>query len=94
MNERCPIPTLQILQRPPDVGEPCLIEEIEVAVRPARVNQAGSRIDKGLKVQRVIPSDGAISGGSHGTHYIPFTSQFRLASQFQAMVWQEAICLV
>jgi hypothetical protein len=50
MDERCPLPALQILQRPPYVPEPCLIEEIEVAVQPARVNQAGSRIDKELKV--------------------------------------------
>ena len=52
---------LQILPRPPCVPEPCLIEEIEVAVRPSRVNQAGGRIDKELKARDLIPSHGAIS---------------------------------
>ena len=40
MEERCPLPAQQIVQRSPNVLQPCLIEEIEVAVRPARVNQA------------------------------------------------------
>jgi hypothetical protein len=48
MDERCPLPALQILERPPYVPEPCLIEEVEVAIRPTRVNQAGSRIDEDL----------------------------------------------
>src|SRR5271170_4581177 len=48
MDERCPLPALQILQRLSDVPQPRLIEEIEVPVRPARVNQAGSRVDKEL----------------------------------------------
>jgi hypothetical protein len=42
MDERCPVPALQILQRPPYVHEPCSIEEIEVAVRRTGVNQTGS----------------------------------------------------
>jgi hypothetical protein len=32
---------------------------------------AGGRIDEELKVRRLIPSDGTISIGSHGSHYIP-----------------------
>src|SRR5580700_9682577 len=71
MDERCPLPALQIPERPPYVHEPCLIEEIEVAVGPARMNQAGSRIDEELKVRGLIPSGGTISIGSHGSHYIP-----------------------
>jgi len=43
MDVRCPLPTLQILKRPPYVPQPCLIEEIEVPVRRTRVNQAGGR---------------------------------------------------
>src|ERR1700736_4252221 len=39
MNERCPLTALQILERPPHVPEPRLIEEIEVAVRATRVKQ-------------------------------------------------------
>jgi hypothetical protein len=35
------------------------------------VNQAGGKIDEELKVRRLIPSDGTISIGSHGSHYIP-----------------------
>ncbi len=70
MDERCPLPALQILQRPPYVPEPCLIEEIEVAVRPTRVNQAGSRIDKELKVGGLILSGSAISTRGHASHYI------------------------
>src|ERR1700733_9993348 len=54
IDERCPLPALQILQRPPYIPEPCSIEEIEVAVQPTRVNQAGSRMDEELKVCRVI----------------------------------------
>jgi len=50
IDERCPLPALQILQRPPHILEPCLIEEIEVAVRPTRVNHAGRRMDEELKV--------------------------------------------
>ena len=76
MDERCPLPALQILQRLPYVPEPCLIEEIEVAVRPARVNQAGGRIDKELKVCGLIPSDGTISTGTHCSHYILFKMLF------------------
>jgi hypothetical protein len=51
MDERGPLPALQVLERPPYVPEPCLIEEIEVAVRPTGVNQAGSRMDQELKVR-------------------------------------------
>jgi hypothetical protein len=43
------------------VPEPCLIEEIEVPVLRARVNQARSRIDKQLRVRVLISSDRAIS---------------------------------
>jgi hypothetical protein len=60
MNERCPLTALQILERPPHVPEPRLIEEIEVAVRATRVKQAGGRIDKELKVRSLISSDGTI----------------------------------
>ncbi len=61
MDERCPLPATQIIQRPPYIPEPCLIEEIEVAVWPTRVNQAGGRIDQELKVRRLIPSDSTSS---------------------------------
>src|SRR5580704_7033068 len=71
MNERCPLPALQILQRPAYVPEPCLIEEIEVAIRPARVNQAGGRIDKELKGRGSIPSGCAVSTRGHGSYCIP-----------------------
>jgi hypothetical protein len=48
-----------------------LIEEIEMAVRPARVNQAGGRIDQELKVRDLISSDGSISIRGHGWYCIP-----------------------
>ena len=71
MDERCPLPALQLLRRPPYVPEPCLIEEIEVAVRPGRVNQAGGRINKELKVRGLIPSGCAISIRGHGWYCMP-----------------------
>ena len=54
----------------PTYAEPCLIEEIEVAVRPARVNQAGGRIDEELNVQGLTPSGGIVSIGGHRSYYI------------------------
>src|SRR6266478_3835703 len=72
MNERCPFPALQIIHSSSYIPVPLLIEEIKVAVRSTRVNQAGARIDKELKVRGLVPSGGTISIGGHGWHYIPF----------------------
>jgi hypothetical protein len=74
MDERCPLPALQILDRAPYVPEPCLIEEIQVPVWPTRVNQAGGRMNQELKIRGLIPSSGAISVGGHGSHYIPYNA--------------------
>jgi hypothetical protein len=71
MYERCPLPALQILQRPPDVPEPCLIEEIETAVGRTRMKQAGGRIDKELKVQDLVTWDRAVAIRDHDSYCIP-----------------------
>jgi hypothetical protein len=34
------------------------------------MNQTGSRIDEEFMVRRLIPSDGTVSNGSHGSHCI------------------------
>src|SRR5271170_4698464 len=73
MDERRPLPALQILQRSPHVPEPCLIEKIEVAVRPTRVNQAGSGVDEELKVRHLTSSDGAISIRGRKWYCIPIS---------------------
>ena len=65
MDERGPFPALQILERPSDVPEPCLIEEIKVAARPARVNQAWYRINKRFKVGDLIASHDAVGIRGH-----------------------------
>src|SRR5215472_668870 len=51
VNALRPFPALEIFQRTPNILQPSLIEEIEVAVRQTGVNQAGGRVDQELKVQ-------------------------------------------
>jgi hypothetical protein len=72
---------MKIVQRPPYLTEPCLIEEIAVAVRTTRSNEAGGRIDKELRVRGLITSDCDVYAGSHCSNDIPLTClQFLLAS--------------
>jgi hypothetical protein len=51
VNALRPFPTLQLFQRPTDILQPGLIEEIEETVRQTGVNQARSRIDQEPKVR-------------------------------------------
>ncbi len=44
----CPLPALQILERPAHVRQPSLIEEIEVAIRQSGVDQRWGRVDDEL----------------------------------------------
>jgi hypothetical protein len=76
MNYLRPFPALHILERPPDILQPRLIEKIEVAVRQAGVYQGGSRIDEELKVRGRPGALGVVGGRSHGSHYILFRAVF------------------
>jgi hypothetical protein len=89
MDEFCPVPSLQILQRLSYVPQPCLIEEIEVPIRPASVNQARSRVDKELKVGGLTLSDSAISTRGHASHYISgrFASRDLMCLQMRSQLF-------
>ena len=76
MNYGCPLPALQILQRPPDVLQPALIEKVQVAVRQTCVDEGGSRIDEELKIRGRPGAIGVLGGGSHGLHYILVRAAF------------------
>src|ERR1700722_16399361 len=52
VNDSGPIPAHHFVQRDAEVRQPRFIEVIEVAVRPACVNQRGDRIDEKLNIQR------------------------------------------
>src|SRR5271166_4314596 len=52
MNVLGPSPTQQVFQRPTQVVEPTLIEEVEVSVRQTGVNQGGGGVEQEPKIWR------------------------------------------
>src|SRR5208283_3802468 len=53
MNVLGPSPTQQIFQRPTQIVEPTLIEEVEVSVRQTGVDQGGGGVDQEPKIRRL-----------------------------------------
>src|SRR6266481_1905658 len=65
MNESPPIPSAHLFQRGTEIFQPAFIEIIEVAVRPACVNQRRDRIDEKLNIQRLALLFCRGHGGNH-----------------------------